>query len=281
MSDARTVRIGARAVGDGRPCYVVAEIGSNHNQDFDLARRHIDAAAAAGADAVKFQTFRADQHYSRRTPGFTYLHGTDTHALIKSLELDRSWHRPLQKHAEGCGVDFFSSPCDDEAIDEMTTLGVPAFKVASFDLPDTRLIARMARSGRPVILSTGMADWADIGRAVAACRAEGNDEVVLLQCTSLYPAPPALTNLRAMASMRAAFGVPTGYSDHTEGDAMALAAVALGACLLEKHFTLDCTLPGPDHAFAMEPAEWRAMVDRVRAIEAGLGDGRKDGPRPA
>ena len=273
------LKIGGRAVGDGHPCYVIAEIGSNHNHDFDLARRTIDAAAKAGVDAVKFQTFRADQHYSKQTPKFGYLKGQDTHSLIKTLELNRSWHEPLRQHSEGQGVAFFSSPCDFDAVNELAALDIPAYKVASFDLPDQDLITHIARNRKPVILSTGMADWSDIQNGVGACRAVGNEEIVLLQCTSLYPAPANLSNLAAMSTMRRAMGCLTGYSDHTMGDHVTLAAVALGACMIEKHFTLDRSLPGPDHAFAGEPAEFRAMMTRLREIESAIGDGAKAGPR--
>jgi len=273
------LQIGNRWVGDGHPCFVIAEIGSNHNHDFDLARSTIDAAAEAGVDAVKFQTFRADQHYSKRAPKFDYLKGQDTYSLIKSLELNRSWHGPLKHHSEERGVAFFSSPCDFDAVDELAALDVSAYKVASFDLPDQELITHVARKGKPVILSTGMADWNDIQIGVGACRAVGNEEVVLLQCTSLYPAPASLSNLAAMSSMRRAMGCLTGYSDHTVGDHVSLAAVALGACMIEKHFTLDRSLPGPDHAFASEPEEMRAMMTRLRDIESSIGNGAKDGPR--
>lgn len=277
----REIQIGGRPVGDGHPCYVIAEIGSNHNHDFDLARRTIDAAAKAGVDAVKFQTFRADSHYSKKTPKFEYLKGQDTHALIKSLELDRSWHEPLKRHSEDQGVAFFSSPCDAEAVAELAALDVPVFKVASFDLPDQDLIANMAGHGKPMILSTGMADWSDIQNGVDACRRVGNDEIVLLQCTSLYPAPADLSNLAAMDTMRRATGCLTGYSDHTIGNHVALASAALGACVIEKHFTLDRTLPGPDHPFASEPAEFEALMKQLRDVEAAMGDGAKAGPRGA
>ena len=274
------IKIGGRPVGDGYPCLVIAEIGSNHNHEFDRAIAMIDAAVDAGADAVKFQTFRADEHYSRKTPGFKYLDDADTHALIKSLEIDRSWHRPLKEHAESRGVVFFSSPCDSEAIQELAALDTAAYKIASFDLPDLGLIKEMAEIGKPVLLSTGMADWGDIERAVAACRSVDNDQVVLLQCTSLYPAPESLSNLAAMAAMRERFGVIAGYSDHTLGDEVALASVALGSAVIEKHFTLDRSLPGPDHAFAIEPHELANMVERIRHVESALGDGDKSGPRP-
>ena len=247
------VQIGGRAAGPGWPCYVIAEIGSNHDQDFDQALRLIDAAAASGVDAVKFQTFRATDHYSIHTPGFSYLKGRDTFSLIEALEINRDWHAPLKSHAEAQGVDFLSSPCDVEAVDELAALDVVAHKVASFDLPDVGLVRAIAEKGKAVILSTGLADWATIQRAVEACRSVGNQGIILLQCTSLYPAPPALSNLRAMDTMAAAFSVVTGYSDHTEGDHMVLAAVARGAAVIEKHFTLDRNLPGPDHQFAIEP----------------------------
>ncbi|MGQ0666823.1 MAG: N-acetylneuraminate synthase family protein [Nitrospiraceae bacterium] len=268
-----------RWIGDGQPCFVVAEIGSNHNHDLGLAKRLIDAAAEAGVDAVKFQTFRARSHYSKNTPGFSYLNDRNTFDLIESLELDRSWHAPLKQYAESRNLLFLSSPCDIEAIDELNQLGVPAFKVASFDLTDLALIRHMARTGRPVVLSTGMADWMDIQRAVAICKEEGNENIVLLQCTSLYPAPAPLSNLRAMRVMRDAFGVLTGYSDHTEGDHVCLASVALGACVVEKHFTMDRTIPGPDHPFAIEPEPLKQMMLRLREVEAAQGDGAKTGPR--
>ena len=275
----RSIKIGAKLIGDDQPCYVVAEIGSNHNQNFDLARKLIDAAGAAGVDAVKFQTFRATEHYSKFTPGFSYLGNTDTQALIHSLELDRSWHAPLKAHAESQGIAFFSSPCDSDAISELKAVDVPAYKVASFELADIDLIHAMASVGRPMILSTGMADWMDIQRAVDTCREVGNQDIVLLQCTSLYPAPANLSNLRSMATMRTLFDVNVGYSDHTTGDHISLAAVALGACLIEKHFTLDRSLPGPDHAFSIEPHELRDMMRKLREIESARGDGIKSGPR--
>ena len=274
-------RIGDKKIGHAQSCYVIAEIGSNHNQDFELACEHIEAAAQAGSDAVKFQTFKANEHYSRKTPGFSYLNGQNTHKLIKSLELDRSWHEGLMTKAKDCGVEFFSSPCDIEAIMSLVEIDVPAFKVASFDLPDIDLIFEMASQKKPMILSTGMANWQDIQLAVDAVQKAGNDDIALLQCTSLYPAPAALSNLRAMKSMNEAFGLPVGYSDHTQGDHICLAAVSLGACIVEKHFTLDKKLPGPDHPFAMEPKEWEEMVCKIRDIEQAMGDGFKTGPRPA
>lgn len=269
-----------RKIGHKEPCYVIAEIGSNHNQDFNLACEHIEAAASSGADAVKFQTFKATNHYSTKSPGFSYLDKQDTHNLIKSLELDRSWQKDLMKKAKECGVHFFSSPCDSDAINSLVEINTPIYKVASFDLPDLELIAEMASHKKPIILSTGMATWQDIQMAVDAAKGVGNSEIALLQCTSLYPAPVNLSNLCAIKSMKDAFGLPVGYSDHTEGDHVCLAAISLGACILEKHFTLDRKLPGPDHSFAMEPKEWKNMVSKIRDVEAAMGDGLKNGPRP-
>lgn len=269
-----------KRIGDASPCFVIAEIGSNHNGDLELAKRLIRGAADAGVDAVKFQTFCAASHYSKRTPGFSYLDNVDTFELIKRLELDRSWHAPLKDYAESLGLVFLSSPCDRDAVDELDRLDVAAFKVASFDLSDLGLIRHMAATGRPLIMSTGMADWMDIQRAVDICRSVGNDRIVLLQCTSLYPAPAQLSNLRAIDVMRAAFRTLTGYSDHSEGDHVCLAAVALGACVIEKHFTLDRNLPGPDHAFAIEAEPLKQMMRKLRQVEAALGDGVKNGPRP-
>lgn len=285
MDFSRLIEIKGRKVGAGQPTYIVAEAGSNHDGDFGKARALVEAAAEAGADAIKFQAFRAAEHYSRHTPNFTYLdkqgHRQSTYELIRSLEINREWHGPLMEHAKACGITFFSSPCDVDAIQQLAELNVAAFKLASFDLPDIHLIRQMARFGRPLILSTGMADYTDIAEALCAARAVGNDQLVLLQCTSLYPAPAELSNLAAIATMRKAFGVPVGYSDHTFGDHVSIAAVALGACLIEKHFTLDRSLPGPDHGFAIEPSELKDMVMKIRNVEAAVGDGIKDGPREA
>ncbi|WP_368416824.1 N-acetylneuraminate synthase family protein [Falsiroseomonas sp.] len=274
------IEINGRAVGDGHPSFIIAEIGSNHNGDLGLALRHVDAAVEAGADAVKFQTFKASSHYSRRTPDVDYLKGVSIYGLIESIEIDRGWHTPLMEHAKQQGVIFLSSPCDPEAIAELSALGMAANKVASFDVTDLDLVRLCAETGKPVILSTGMADWMEIQRAVETCRAVGNNDIVLLQCTSLYPAPSELSNLAAMKVMRDAFGVLTGYSDHTMGEHIPLASVAMGGCMIEKHFTLDRAMPGPDHRFAMEPGEFAAMVRHVREVERAIGDGSKAGPRP-
>lgn len=277
------VQIGNRRIGEGEPTYIIAELGANHNRDLGMARELIAAAAEAGVDAVKFQTYSAETLYSRKTPRFTYLKGIsekETWQLIKDIELPREWQAELAKYSAARGVTFFSTPFDARAVEELAALDVPAFKIASFELVDLRLIALAAAHGRPMILSTGMATYGDILDGLRACWDAGNRDVVLLQCTSLYPAPARLANLRAIPEMARAFGVPVGLSDHTLGTHVAVASIALGSCMLEKHFTLDRHLPGPDHPFAIEPPELKALVAAIREVESALGDGRKLGPAP-
>lgn len=278
-----TVKINGREIGTGRT-YIIAEAGSNHNHDFNTAKELIQAAAEAGADAVKFQAFRAREHYSIHTPGFSYLenkgHRESTYKLIESLEFNRDWHVPLMEYAEKCGITFLSSPCDAEAVHELGRLNMEAFKLASFDLPDIDLIKTMARYGKPLILSTGMANYSDIEAAIKASEEAGNNNIILLQCTSLYPAPARLANLAAISTMKAAFGYPVGYSDHSIGEHISIAAVAMGASVVEKHFTLDRDQPGPDHNFAIEPGELAKMIERIRDVEESIGSGIKNGPHP-
>jgi sialic acid synthase SpsE len=276
--------IGSRHVGDGAPCYVIAEAGSNHNRDFDLARRLIDVAVDAGADAVKFQTFTGRDLYSRYTPSFNYLAGTTDKTpqeLLDELALPREWQPLLAEHCRDRDIEFLSSPFDRHAVEELDALDVAAFKVASFELVDLPLIEYMGTFGRPLVMSTGMATLGEIEDAIAAARTGGAPHVALLQCASVYPAPPRVLNLRSIATMTAAFGVPVGLSDHTTGIHVAAASIAAGAQLIEKHFTLDRSLPGPDHAFAIEPGELIDLVAHVRDVEAAMGDGLKRGPSDA
>lgn len=274
------IEIQGKKIGDGEPCFIIAEVGSNHNQDFSLALKLIDKAAEAGVDAVKFQTFKADAHVSKFAEMPSYLDGYDSiHDLIKSLELDRDWQKPLKEYAESKGLIFFSSPCDYQAVDQLEELNVPAHKIASFDLPDLDLVEYIARTQKPILMSTGLADWMEIQRAVDVCRAVGNNNILLFQCTSLYPAPAKLSNLSAMLTMKHAFNVVTGYSDHTMGDNIPVASVVMGASAIEKHFTLDRSMEGPDHAFAIEPEELKVMVAKIREVEAAIGTGVKSGPR--
>jgi sialic acid synthase SpsE len=278
-----TMRIGDRVIENGAPCYVIAEIGANHNRDLDLARELVDRSAEAGADAVKFQTYSGARIYSSKTPSFQYLEGVSDKSpadLLEEISLPREWQAPLAEYARQRGVDFFSSPFDHEAVAELDAIGVPVLKIASFEIVDLPLIRRAAETGRPLLISTGMANLSDIEDALTAATEAGAAGVGLMQCTSVYPAPPERANLRAMHTLHKAFGVPTGLSDHTVGIAVPIAAAALGAAFIEKHVTLDRTMPGPDHAFALEPPDLRTMVEGIREARVSLGDGRKTGPGP-
>jgi len=278
----RSFAIGDQPVGPGEPVYVIAEAGANHNRDLGMARELVDVAADAGASAVKFQTYTGSDLYSAKTPRFAYLKDERSPAeLLDTLALPREWHGELAAYARSRSIDFFSSPFDDDAVDSLAAVGVPAMKIASFEIVDLPLIRRAASVGVPIILSTGMASYGEIEDALGAVAETGNREVALLRCASVYPAPVDVMNLRAMATLRNAFGVPTGLSDHTTGIAVAVGAAALGAELIEKHFTLDRSLQGPDHPFALEPAELRAMIEGVREVEAALGNGRLEGPSDA
>jgi sialic acid synthase SpsE len=284
MTGSATIVIGDAVVGDGRACYVIAEAGANHNRDFDVARRLIDVAADSGADAVKFQTYSGRTLYSTKTPRFDYLGdlgAKPAHELLDDIALPRDWQAPLAEHCRDRGVEFLSSPFDRQAIDELDALDVAALKIASFELVDLGLLRHAAATGRPLILSTGMASLAEIDEALVAARAAGASQIALLQCASLYPSPPSIMNLRTIPAMHAAFGLPVGLSDHTAGIHVAPAAVALGAAIIEKHFTLDRTMTGPDHPFAIEPHELKELVAHVRDVEVALGDGLKRGPSAA
>ena len=282
MSFLATFEIGGRAVGGGAPCYVIAEAGANHNRDLGLARELIDAAADAGADAVKFQTYSGASIYSSKTPRFEYLQDDRSpQDLLEAISLPREWQPLLAEHARERGIHFFSSPFDHDAVDQLAAVGVPAMKIASFEIVDLPLIRKAAATGVPLILSTGMAVYGEIEDALGAVAAEGNETVALLRCASVYPASPEIMNLRAMDTMRRAFGVPVGLSDHTTGISVPAGGAALGMDLLEKHFTLSREMEGPDHAFALEPGELKAMVTAVREVEAALGSGRLEGPSEA
>lgn len=272
------ILINNKKVGEGHPTYIIAEIGSNHNKDYSIALEMIDKAKEAGCDAVKFQTFKADEHYSKFTPKHSQ-HEKDVHALIKDLEIDRTWHKKLKNYCDSIGIDFCTSPCDYSSIDEMTELESALLKLASFDLTDTKLIEYMGKTNLPVILSTGLAKLSDIESAVDTLRKLERENFALLQCTSLYPAPAYLSNLNSMKMMKNAFDCVVGYSDHTLGDHIPLAAVAMGASIIEKHYTLDRSMKGPDHNFAIQPLELKEMVSKIRDIESAFGNGLKNGAR--
>ena len=269
--------------------FLIAEAGVNHNGQLDLALRLVDAARAAGADAVKFQTFRAEDLALPGTATAAYQQGatgeTDQFAMLRKLELNAEQHQSIAAHCKQVGIEFMSTPFSEAAVDLLVSLGVRRLKLSSGELVNRPLLDKAATTGLPLILSTGMATLDEVQRAVGWVRAawaqqEGlKPALTLLQCTSAYPAPDDALNLRAIATLRAETGLPTGYSDHSLGNTAALAAVALGACVVEKHITLDRTLPGPDHRASSEPAEFAALAQDIRRIEAMLGDGVKV-PRP-
>ncbi len=265
-------------IGIGQPCYVIAEIGSNHNGNYDMACELIEKAKAAGVNAVKFQTFKAKDHYSKKTPKID-LYKENIYDLIEKLEIDRTWHSKLAILCTKLNIDFLDSPCDKEAIEIAVSVGMPLIKIASYDMVDIRLVNEIAKTGKAVMFSTGMSSMEEIETAVDICRKNNNNNIIALQCTSLYPAPAHLTNLNAMKTIADKFNIVTGYSDHTMGDHIPCAAVAMGAHVIEKHYTLGRQLPGPDHNFAIEPNELKDMVNKIRDIESAFGDGLKNGPR--
>jgi len=272
------MRIAGRQIGKGFPAYVIAEVSANHNQKFETAEAIVRAAKEAGADAVKLQTYRPDtmtiqshQNYFHVSGG-TLWDGSTLYDLYAEAFTPWEWQPRLKKIAEDLGMDLFSSAFDATAVDFLEQMEVPAHKVASFELVDIPLIQRMARTGKPLIMSTGMAAVEEIDEALQCARDAGANQIALLKCTSAYPAPAEEMNLRTIPEMARRFGVPVGLSDHTMGIAAPVAAVVLGACIIEKHLTLSRSTAGPDSAFSLEPQEFKAMVDAVRSAEKCLGE---------
>jgi N-acetylneuraminate synthase len=272
--------MGELQIGAGGRVFIVAEAGVNHNGDPALARRLVDAAAESGADAVKFQTFRVDALLTRAAPKAGYQvettgAGESQRDMLARLELDTAVLAELKERAAKRGLTFFSAPFDEESADVLDRLGVALFKVPSGEITNLPLLRHLASKGRPIILSTGMSSLEEVEQAVAAIRAVGDPPLAVLHCLSAYPAPAAEVNLRAMDALAARCGCPVGFSDHTLGIEIALAAAARGAAIIEKHLTLDKALPGPDHRASLDPAEFAAMVRAIRAVESALGDGTK------
>jgi N-acetylneuraminate synthase len=269
--------IGGRRVGPGEPVYIVAEMSANHNGDYRQAVDIMQAARDAGADAVKIQTYTPDtMTIAHGGDGFTIGKGTiwegrNLYDLYKEAYTPWEWQEGLRNEAARMGIGFFSTAFDETAVDFLEKLDVPVHKVASFEIVDLPLIRKMASTGKPLIMSTGMSTEAEIREAMETARGAGARDILLLKCTSAYPAPHSEMNLRTIPSLSAAFGVPAGLSDHTLGHTVAVAAVALGACMVEKHFTLSRSIKGPDSEFSMEPAEFAEMVRGIRMAEAALG----------
>ena len=278
------VEIAGRKVGPGQPCFIIAEAGVNHNGSLEMAYRLVDEAKKAGADAVKFQSFKAERLAGARAPKARYQEeatpkGESQREMLRRMELSPEDHRKLFGYASERGILFLSSPFDEESANLLYRLGVAAFKIPSGELTNLPLLTCVCRFERPILLSTGMSTLEEVEMAVAAIRAIHHEGLALLHCVSAYPAPFSEANLRAMETMRDSFQLPVGYSDHTEGLSVALAAAALGACVIEKHLTLDRALPGPDHRSSLEPKEFALLTRGIREVEMALGDGRKE-PRP-
>jgi len=273
----RDVAIGNRKVGPINTVWIIAELSANHNHDFDQAVQLIKAAKEAGADAIKLQTYTpdtitidCDNEFFRIRKG-TIWEGKNLYELYKEAYTPWEWQPKLKEIANDLGMDLFSTPFDNTAVDFLEEMSIPAYKIASFELVDIPLIQYVAATGKPIIMSTGMATLAEVDEAVTAARKAGCKEIALLKCTSVYPAKPEEMNLRTIPHMAEVFGVPVGLSDHTLSIAVPVAAVVLGACIVEKHFTLSRKTPGPDSAFSMEPHEFKAMVDAIRTTEKALG----------
>jgi len=274
----KTIRLGTREIGEGRPVFIVAEISANHLQKYDLALKTIEAAKDAGADAVKLQTYTpdtitldCDNEYFQIRQG-TIWDGTTLYKLYEKAYTPWDWQPKMKKYAEELGLICFSSPFDKSAVDFLEVLDVPAYKVASFEITDIPLIEYMASKGKPMIISTGIAEIGDIEEAVKARRDMGNDQIVLLKCTSAYPTPLTDVNLSVISDIPDRFSTLVGLSDHTMSISVAIAAVALGACLVEKHIIISRDLGGPDAAFSLEPSEFSRMTEAIREVEIALGE---------
>lgn len=277
----KEITIGNRKVGSGHPCFIIAEGGVNHNGNLKLAYQLVDIASQAGADAVKFQTFKAEKIVTQDAPKATYQLQTtlpieSQYEMLRRLELSTEAHHTLQAYCQEKNIIFMSTPFDEESADFLEKLGVEVFKIPSGEITNLPFLAHVARKGKPMIISTGMACLGEVEKACHTVAQAGNQQCILLHCVSNYPANPADANLRAMQTMALAFQFLVGFSDHTMGIEVALAAVALGACVLEKHFTLDRNLPGPDHRASLEPVELGSLVRGSRKVEAALGHGRKE-----
>ncbi|MFN8494593.1 MAG: pseudaminic acid synthase [Caldilineaceae bacterium] len=271
-----TIKINGRVIGPGYPTYMVAEMSANHNQNFDQAVQIIHAAKEAGADAVKLQTYTPDtltidcDNDYFRIKG-TLWEGRNLYDLYGEAYTPWEWQPKLKKVANELGLELFSTPFDTTSVDFLEKMDVAVHKIASFESIDLPLLRHIAKTGKPVIMSTGMATLAEIDESVNTLRQAGNQELILLKCTSAYPSPPEAMNLHTIPHLAEAFGVPVGLSDHTPGIAVPVAAVALGACMVEKHFTISRALPSPDSKFSLEPQEFKAMVEAVRMTEKALG----------
>jgi N,N'-diacetyllegionaminate synthase len=276
----RPISIGNYEIGPGRPCFIIAEAGVNHNGDIKIAKRLVDVAVASGSNAVKFQTFIAEKVMTPNAPKAEYQAQTTCFnesqlEMVKKLQLSFDDFLEIRDYCDRKGIIFLSTPFDEESADFLDKLGVPAFKIPSGEVTNHPFLENIARKSKPIIMSTGMCYLSEVDEALRLIRGTGCRDIVLLQCVSNYPADPKDANIRAMQTMANAFQVLVGYSDHTPNIEVALAAVAFGACVIEKHFTLDKNLFGPDHRSSLNPGELKKLVNSIRIVETALGDGYK------
>ena len=281
MTTLPEIHIAGRPIGPGHEPYVICEMSGNHNGSLERAMELLEAAAATGADAIKMQSYTADTiTIDHDGPAFTIegglWDGRTLYDLYGEAQTPFEWHEPLFRRARELGVVLFSSPFDESAVDLLEELGAPAYKIASFEAVDLPLVAYVASKGKPMIISTGMANLEEIGEAVSTARENGCEEIVLLHCVSSYPAPDEQSNVRTVPDLGEKFGVISGLSDHTFGSAVAVASIALGGCVVEKHFTLARADGGPDSAFSLEPAEFKALVDDCKRAWRSLGQATYD-----
>ena len=266
----KKIKVGRHIIGEGEPCFVIAEAGVNHNGDTKLAKQLVDVAKEAGADAVKFQTWRTEEIVTHDVSKPAYqmnCEGESQFDMLKGLELSENDFKELANYAQSLGIIFLSTPEGNDCIDFIDRMGVPAFKIGSADLTNYPHLSYISRKRKPLILSTGMATLAEVKEAITVIEKEGNHDIVLLHCTSNYPASYTEVNLRSMKTLKATFGMPTGYSDHTIGIGVSIMATLLGATVIEKHFTLNKNLPGPDHSTSIEPSELKRMIKGIRLAE--------------
>lgn len=275
------VEIGPHLVGPGNPCFIIAEAGVNHNGDMQLARQLIEQAVQCGADAIKFQSFITEALITPRTPKANYqIEATGSadsqYAMLKALELSAQQQAKLQAYCQEIGITYLCTPYDEQSVDWLADMGVAAFKIASTDANNSPFLRYIAKKKRPILLSTGMATLAEIEAANSAIlQADPAAQIINLHCTSEYPTPLQEVNLRAIMTLQQAFQKPTGFSDHTVGIDVSTWAAAMGACVIEKHFTLSRNMVGPDHRASIEPQELSALVTAIRALETAQGDGVK------
>lgn len=276
----KEINIGGKFVGPGQPVFIIAEAGVNHNGDLEIAKKLIDMAVEAGVDAVKFQTFQADTLVTKTAVQAAYQRQNigkqeSQYAMLKRLELPREFYPILKDYCQKKGVFFLSTPFAEKDIDFLAELDVPALKIPSGEINNIPFLRRVAEKGKPMIVSTGMSSMAEVRQAAKVIKKEGNNDLIFLHCTSNYPASPESLNMRAILTLQQELGTLIGYSDHSQGFTADIIAVALGACLIEKHFTLDRNMEGPDHRASVEPLELKAMVKAIRETEIMLGNYEK------